>query len=119
MKKTELVATAVTLAGCLFAWRMGMPTDTLLLSTGWLFIASLVAFLAIYRVSLAVHEHYRLKVGTHAMDSRMSARIESLDRFGIFLTVAAILYTIVFVFVLAELVLNSAIDSIARLFEIL
>ena len=96
-----------------------MPTDTLFLSAGWLFIASLVAALAIYRTILALHEHQFLKFGparAASVDSNMSARLGSVNRYGIFLTIAMVIYSVGFAIVLAEQTLQAVVDSFARLF---
>jgi hypothetical protein len=88
------------------------------MSVGWLFIASLVAFLAIYRTMLALHQHRLPRLGTAHADSLDSVtRMENLDRWGIFLTIAAIIYSVGFAIVLAEQVVKAVIDRIAPMFE--
>jgi hypothetical protein len=88
---------------------MGMPRDTLLLSAGWVFIATLVAALAVYRKLKPAH--------ANSLHSRMHAGIESIDCLGAFLTITAIIYTIVFAFILTDQVLTSVVERIARAFS--
>jgi hypothetical protein len=74
----------------------------------WMFLVAAVIFLALCRISNAIEEQKLTHAGINPEDPahlRLRNVIQSEDRFGISLTVAAFVYTVFFAFLLAQKIL--------------
>jgi hypothetical protein len=101
---------------------MGAPASILVLIGSWLLVAAWVTVLAVYRLILTRRDHRisRLRpAGGEALHHILQRREQAVDRWGMALTIGAVLYGIGLVLFVAYKLYDAVIDAITRVVSIL
>ena len=96
----------------------GVSVGTVLLETGWVFLISILAALALYRFSLSYCDHriqYSGAKGINLLHDWFMHREARVDHVAIPLTIGALLYSVVFGIFLACRFIDAAIRAIVSL----